>query len=241
MVFKSIISAASACLVIVSFNANAIVIGVGGLNSTSSIVSFLNANGHTATNLGSSLSNTAGAYDFFDVVVLTRGTGTSELRDWIFGGGALVTEWNATWALNTANLLNATDSGHPPSRASDPVSITSDGLALNLGVGMSNPYLDPGSTDHYRYLTGLGTGVDILAEWSSDATPLIIGGKTGLGYSLINTLDWADGFTSNTQSSQMLLNMVSTANAQVSAVPEPSIVWLLASGLALIGFTRRKT
>ena len=54
----------------------------------------------------------AASYAGLDAFILLRTTGTTELANFVLGGGLLITEWSASqWALNTVNLLNADDTG----------------------------------------------------------------------------------------------------------------------------------
>ncbi len=211
-------------------------IAVVGFNSATQITGFLNANGHTATHYSGASSVD---YTDLDAVVLLRTTGDANMATFVEDGGLLVTEWNATWALNTANLLTPTDTGHPPSRPSDPVLITAEGISAGLAAGMDNPFLDGGQSQHYRGLSGIGSDVEVLLEWSSDNIAVAIGGSYGDGSVLINTLDWADGFGGNGsgQSEQMLLNMLNYSHG--AAVPAPASIALFGLGLLLLGRTRR--
>lgn len=227
---------AAVALSLVAGQALAGKIAVVGGNSATQITNFLNSNGHTATHYnGASIVD----YTDLDAVVLLRTNGDSNMATFVEDGGLLVTEWNATWALNTANLLTPTDTGHPPYRPNDPVLITNDGIAAGLAAGMDNPFLDGGQTQHYRGLSGIGSDVEVLMQWSSDNTAVAIGGGYGDGSVLINTLDWADGFggQGSGQAEQMLLNMLNYSYS--AAVPAPASIALFGLGLLLLGRTRR--
>ncbi|XOV90078.1 MAG: PEP-CTERM sorting domain-containing protein [Pseudomonadota bacterium] len=214
------------------------VAGTIAVVGNNNVASFLNSNGHTATAYGSAGSiNYAG----LDAVILMRTSGDASVSNFVFNGGLLITEWDATWTLNTANLLTPTDTGHPPYRPSDPVAITSAGIAAGLAAGMSNPFLDGGQSQHYRGLSGIGPDVEVLLEWSSDNVAVAIGGSYGAGSVLVNTLDWGDGFNGNgiNESEQMLLNMLNYSYTG-AAVPAPMTVVLFGLGMILLGMSRKR-
>ncbi|HZZ80729.1 MAG TPA: PEP-CTERM sorting domain-containing protein [Gemmataceae bacterium] len=206
------------------------IVAVIGSNSNATITSYLNSNGFTATNFGNSIP---GSLAGFDAVVLLRTPGNATVQNFVLGGGKLVTEWDASvWALNTAGLLNATDSGGGFVGTSTPVTFTPDGVADGLSTGLSNPYSNTGATEFFRDLTGIGAGVDILAT-RPGGFPVIIGGQSGNGSTVVIGYDWADIGDQNATialSGQLLVNAL---NFDPNAVPEPATLTLF--GVLMIG------
>tara|TARA_R110002126_G_scaffold10615_37_gene48989 strand:- start:2403 stop:3143 length:741 start_codon:yes stop_codon:yes gene_type:complete len=217
--------------------ASALVVGISGGGSASGMADLLNANGHTATYFGG-VAPSAAQLSGFDAMVLVRTSGNTAVQNFVLGGGLLITEWSASsWALNTANLLDATDSGGSGLGA-QPVTFTTAGVAAGLSAGLPNPYSHGGQTEFFRSLTGIGAGVDILGTRAGGAA--IIGGASGLGSTLIIGYDWQDGgfdSVNNTNSEQILLNAVQYS---ATVVPEPGALVVFAAGLAGLGFARRK-
>lgn len=216
--------------------AQAAVVVVFGSNSNSQITSFLNANGHVATNLANS-APTAGQLAGVDAVVMMRTTGNASLQSWVLGGGLLITEWDSSiWALNTAGLLASTDIGGGFVGTNSTSMHTAEGLALGLGTGLSNPYVDSNRTEFARSFSPLGVETDVLAERSA-GQDVIIGGNSGAGYTLINGWDWGDSFPAGgSVSGQWLLNALNVApNA---SVPEPGSLALV--GAALLALRLKK-
>lgn len=208
-----------------------------GNNSNSNITSFLNANGHVATNLGGA-APTAGQLAGVDAVVMMRTTGNASLQNWVLGGGLLITEWSSSvWALNTVGLLAATDSGGGVVGSNSTSTHTAEGLALGLGTGLSNPYADFVRTEFARNFSSLGIGTDVLAERSA-GQDVIIGGSSGAGYTLVNGWDWGDSFSaSNSVSGRWLLNALNVA-PNGNSVPEPGSLVLV--GAALLALRLKK-
>lgn len=189
----------------------------------------LTNNGYTVTYNGTTppsaaiLANT-------DVVFLIRTNGNTDLATWVQNGGVLITEWSASvWALNTANLINATDSGGGGVGSGTPVTFTSTSIGQTLGTGLPNPYADGGATEFFRNFTALGGSVEIHATRPGNI-PAIIGDNAGLGYVLAISYDYQDigGGLSGSNTEQLILNAL-TANYNT-----PLVFQLDADGMASI-------
>jgi len=235
MIKKIALIAAS---LLVTVTAQADVIAVYGSNQNNNVVTFLNNNGHTATNYGSA-APTAGQLAGANAVINLRGTGNTAVQNFVTNGGLLITEWRgAEWALDTANLLNADGGSNLQIGTNTLITHTAAGLALGLGNGLANPFADGPRTQFQWTLSNIGVGVDILATRPGDIAT-IIGGISGSGYALINSLDWADGFPSGgSTSGTWLLNAL---DIEVGQVPVVNTVALFGLGLVGLSLVRRKT
>lgn len=223
----------------VTATAQADVIAVYGSNQNANVVSFLNSNGHTATNYGSA-APTAAQLAGADAVINLRGTGNADVQNFVINGGLLITEWRgAEWALDTANLLDADGGSNLFIGTNTPITHTAAGLALGLGNGLANPFADGVRTEFQWTLSNIGAGADILATRPGDIAT-IIGGIAGSGYALINALDWADGFPSGgSTSGTWLLNALNIEIGE-RRVPVVNTVALLGLGLVGLGLSRRR-
>lgn len=197
--------------------------GFGGPLATS-----LTNNGYTVTHNSNTLPSAAILANT-DVVFLIRTNGNADLASWVQNGGVLITEWNASaWALNTASLIDATDSGGG-GFASTPVTFTNTAIGQTLATGLPNPYTDGGATEFFRDFTALGATVEIHATRPGNI-PAIIGDNAGLGYVLAIGYDYQDigGALPGSNTEQLMLNIL-TANYNA-----PLVIQLDSDGLASI-------
>jgi len=185
----------------------------------------LTNNGYTVTHNDTSLPSAAILANT-DAVFLIRANGNADLATWVQNGGVLITEWTGSvWALNTSNLIDATDSGGGMIGTGTPVTFTSTAIGQTLGTSLPNPYADGGSTEFFRNFTALGPTVEIHATRPGDI-PAIIGDNAGLGYVLAIGYDYQDigGDLSGSNTEQLVLNAL-TANYSVAAVDnEPPVI-----------------
>lgn len=233
------------CAVIVTGLASpvdAISVGLRGSNSTGAIEAFLDSNGFDATQISSGAD-----YTLFDAVVLLRtnpiNADSTNLANYVQSGGHLVTEWSASsWALNTANLLDAEDTGASDIDTNTTVIFTTEGLAAGLGDSIGNSYADGGRTHSFRNLSNIGASVDILGTRPGNI-PAIIGGTSGLGSTIVLGYDWADSFPlANPDGEQILINAINYSNSSAS-VPfqfSPSLGFLAVGGIWSLSCLHKK-
>ena len=134
--------------------ANAALIGLWGGSQLSDEITD-SGNSFVTVSASSSLAD----LQALDQVWLIRSNGDQDLIDYVFGGGTLVTEWDAaTWALNTASLLDATDS-YGCGGCRDDVTFTAQGVGLGFGTNLPNPYFNGPATEFFSALfTNPGCG-----------------------------------------------------------------------------------
>jgi hypothetical protein len=241
MNLRGIILFMAALLIFMSGAADAANIGLYGSNSNTDIASLLTTNGHTVTDFGGT-APTPAQLSGLDVLILLRTSGNTDIANFVTGGGLLVTEWDASdWALNTANLLDADDTGGGLIGIGGvPVAFTGAGAAL--GQGVANPYSDLDRTDYFRNFANIGASVNILATRPGDI-PAIIGGASGSGNVLIIGYDWADEFgLANADTRQLILNAVNYQRKH--AVPAFTgmgmILLLILAGAGALFFLKRQ-
>ena len=225
-------------LVTLSATSHAAVVALFGSNSNSSIAAFLQSNGHSVV-YQNSAAPSASALQGVDAVISMRNTdGNDAVKDFVLGGGLLITEWNAAkWAIDTAKLLDGKTNNNKSIGTG--TTITQTDAAMVLGLGDNNlgkQYADGPRTEFVWEITEVGAGVDVLGTLPN-GSPAIIGGKAGNGYVLANSLDWGDGFIGNSASGQWLLKAL---NIQYKHVPEPFVPALLGIGLTAFLFKKRR-
>tara|TARA_R110000850_G_scaffold218852_1_gene344376 strand:- start:201 stop:4634 length:4434 start_codon:yes stop_codon:yes gene_type:complete len=189
----------------------------------------LTNNGYTVTYNGTTPPSAA-ILATTDAVFLIRTTGNADLATWVQNGGVLITEWDANvWALNTANLINATDSGGGGVSSGTPVTFTGTSIGQTLETGLPNPYADGGATEFFRNFTALGASVEIHATRPGNI-PVIIGDNAGLGYVLAISYDYQDigGGLPGSNTEQLMLNILA-ANYNT-----PLVIQLDSDGIASI-------
>lgn len=223
------ITIAAVMLTVTAGQGQAAFIGIYGNNSNSAITSFLTGSGDTVVDLNAT-GMTDGTLTGLDSVILLRSPGNSALRNFVLNGGRLVTEWDASiWALNTANLLQATDTNiNSVHHTGTLVSFTPLGVAAGLSAAMNNPYSNGSATEFFRIFSNVGPGITLA---TSPYGAAILGGVSGAGNTVIIGYDWADSFSSaNLDGKQVLLNALAfDAQPRTAITPEPT-------SLALAGF-----
>jgi gliding motility-associated-like protein len=165
-----------------------------------------------------------------DAVFLIRIQGNEDLATWVQNGGVLITEWFASnWALNTANLIDATDNGGGHVGSDTQVAFTGTPIGQSLGTDLPNPYSDGGATEYFRNFIELGRTVKIHATRPGNI-PVIVGDNAGSGYVLAIGYDYQDvgSNLSGSNTEKLILNAL-TAN-----YIEPLVFQLDANGLASI-------
>lgn len=221
-------------LLVVSINASAATIGVYGGNFNV-WNSYLTNSGDTAVAL--SASSVASDYAGLDQVWLIRQSGSNNLIDYVNNGGTLVTEWSGSaWALNSASLLDATDTQIGYVGTDTSITFTQSGLDLGLGNNTGSPYSNGSSTEYFRSFSNIGSSVDVIATIAGYNVG--VAGQYGNGLVTALGWDWQDVGYGNVIT-QLLVDDITNIN--VSTVPLPAAAWLFGSALlGFFGFSRRK-
>jgi len=235
---RNILMAATALVLGAAAPAAATTVTIIGTNSSTDIASFLSGQGFT---IKQNLSSSSGAnYTGVDAVILLRTTGDAALASFVAAGGKLITEWSGSdWALNTAHLLNATDTGGGLVATGTTVSFTAAALAAGAGNGVGSSYSAGGSSEFFRNFSSLGSGVTTWATIGS-GTAEVLAGRSGSGSVIIDGMDWADSFASSGGANQQVLVNYLNASVPASSVPEPASWAMMLTGFGAIGFAMRR-
>lgn len=197
-------------------SSQAINVAVMGGNSNTEIVSYLNANGFSATDYGYSVPS-ATILANFQAVVLLRMDGNNDLKNWVNNGGLLITEYSAAaWAA--ANVITATVSSSGLIGTGTAITFSGSTLGLKLSTGLPNPYSDGGSTEFFYTFSSIGVGVEILATRPTNIAA-IIGAAYGSGYTFVIAYDWADGFPATSTNNGILLKNALNSGATGPLTP----------------------
>jgi hypothetical protein len=166
--------------------ASAVNVALLGSNSNANIAAFLTSKGHTVTNFD---TTPPASYAGFDAVVLLRfqpaGADSTNLANFVTGGGLLITEWTGgNWAADVANLIDADVASFGFVGTGTPVTLTAAGLALGLGTGLSNPFSDGPRTEFFLTFSNIGGSVSVLGD-RPGPVPAILGSDSGAGFVLV--------------------------------------------------------
>ena len=192
----------------------------GDSRSRADIASFLEKNGHTIVYQNKHAPDSA-TLSKADIVISTRHTeseGNAAISDFVRQGGLLITEWNASnWALGTARLIDASVTGQTDFPTDSPINLTDTALQYGMGDnGIGPAYRDGLRTRVTSGVGHLGKGVEVFATLPN-GDPAIIGGTTGNGYTLVNTLNWGDYFSIGKNTTGLwLLNIINNHEKYVS-------------------------
>lgn len=216
-----------------TFQAKAALIGVAG-GENSALATMIDGLGHTSVNFGSSPSTNSGDYLGLTALVLNEAPGNSQVKDFVFGGGLLITSFlNATeWVFDTENLLAGTRSGSSTVGDDTPVTLTAAAVSAGLDVGMTfdsgTTYSEGNNTRVFDFGTFLGDTV--FATWSSGNA--IVGGEYGQGYIYSFTYR-SFGGTNDANHQTLVGNMI-----KAYALGEPPTIYLILLVLAgLLAFS----
>ena len=245
--------------VAVSGSVNAGLIGIWGKKFDVWDTLLTNA-GHTAVAVDS--SSTPLDLSGLDQIWLIRANGNKNLVDYVFNGGTLITEWNAsTWAVTENAMLDATIRKYAYRKKDTTVTFTPEGQALGLGGSLGASYSNNGATEYFEEFKNIGANVDVIATFNNGRVAGI-SGAYGSGNVISLGWDWQD-VNARDSKAQLFVNDVAglssksnqppktfaIANAQVTSpsaittnqVPEPSIISLFALGLLGVASRRIKS
>ena len=226
--------------------ASALSIGVFGDHvSAEGIAGMYSAHGHVATAHAGAAMGDATLIAPLDVIISLRTNITQDVVDRVAAGALLITEyWAAASAVNTFELLEATDVGIALAGTGTPITLTAAGLDAGLGADLDGGSWDTasGATEVFRLFWDIGPAVEVLATRPGDF-PVLLGGTFGSGRVLIAGWNWADQAYDadiDTGNERFLINAVGYG-LESAVVPLPAAAPLLAVGLAaLAGLARRR-
>jgi len=211
-------------------------------NAKSAMVALVNSPTGNATFLanfksfiearGDSFVRNPSSFSGVDVVFNVRQPVSTDMKNWVLGGGLLITEYTGIKNAGDAGLLSYSDTGGGNAGTGTSVTFTAAGISRGLNIGMTNPYSDGGATEFFRNGIAVGSGVEVLATRpvsGGGTLPAIVGATAGSGYVLGIAYDWGDAFIPNSALTRQLITNAMTP------VPEPSSLVLAGAGAALLG------
>lgn len=214
----------------ISGSVQAGIIGVNG-GSFATWQTYINNTGNTALDINNSTS--LSTLNTLDQVWNIRTTGSTAISDYVLGGGTLVTEWNGSeWALDTQNLIAATDNQIGYVATGTSITFTAAGTSLGMGANTGNPYSNFGSTEFFRSFTSIGAGVDVIA--TAAGYNVGVAGAAGSGNVVALGWDWGDSANSG-----ITQNLVRDIVGITFSVPAPAGLAILGIGLVLLGLRRK--
>ncbi len=244
------------CLSVASNGQTIVVVGSGGVEgSHERCVDGLTVRGFTAQGAEECPLDLSGVSVVVALGMEDPGPG---LRDWVLGGGLLITNFNsAFWAEGYLDAVSA-DSYEV---GFESVRLTAAGVSRGLGADTLTAVNDPGVPEVFAEFESVGAG----QAWAvrDNGAPVIVGGRAGLGEVVLMAYDWADltarfappeapggglGSVGGTalEPGLMLVDSVirfSPAELVTTTIPEPAtfgVVLAAAVALAAVGKRRRE-
>jgi hypothetical protein len=175
----------------------------------------------------------------FDQIWLIRTNGSQALKDYVWQGGVLVTEWSAsTYAASLIDVQEAFGC----SGCERTVSFTLSGTNIGLGATTGASYTNGGANDHVRSFTNLGADVSVIARGDVSGLDIGVAGHYGSGYVVALGWDWRDAANDSITQSLFkdIANISSFGQAVVQNVSAPTTISAGLFALLAFGF-RRKT